>query len=171
MYEMTVRDPLTSLHNRRHLDERLKGEFAFAARHKTALTVFVIDVDHFKKVNDTYGHPAGDEVLRAMATVLLKMVRTEDVVARFGGEEFVVLARGIDDLGTEVFGQRLRAGVEALRVPWEGRELRLTVSIGVGHCDAMREYASPEALVAAADGALYRAKHGGRNQVVIADRE
>jgi len=171
MYEMTVRDPLTSLHNRRHLDERFKGEFAFATRHKSALTVFIIDVDHFKKINDTRGHPAGDEVLRAMAVSLQKMVRTEDVVARFGGEEFVVVARGIDQVGTTLFGERLRAGVEAMRVPWESGELRLTASIGVAHYDAQHEYASTDEMLAAADGALYRAKHGGRNQVVIADRE
>lgn len=171
VYEMTVRDSLTKLHNRRHLNERLQGEFAFAARHKTALTVFMIDVDHFKEINDTHGHPAGDEVLRAMAEALQKMVRTEDLVARFGGEEFVVLARGIDNRGTEVFAERLRAGIEKLEVPWEGRRLRLTVSIGVAHCDATREYTNPEALLAAADGALYRAKHGGRNQIVVADRD
>jgi len=120
MYEMSVRDPLTKLHNRRHLDERFKGEFAFATRHKTALTLFVIDVDHFKLVNDTHGHPAGDEVLRSMAAALQKMVRTEDVLARFGGEEFVVSARGIDDRGTEVFGERLRAGIERMHVQWQG---------------------------------------------------
>ncbi len=171
MYEMTVRDPLTRLHNRRHLDERLKAEFAFAIRHKTALTVFVVDVDHFKQINDTRGHQAGDEVLRAMADTLQKMVRTEDLVARFGGEEFVVLARSIDERGATVFAERLRATVEALRVPWEKTEIRLTVSVGVAHCDATHQYGSSEAMVAAADGALYKAKHGGRNRVVVAPRE
>lgn len=171
MYEMTVRDPLTKLHNRRHLDERLKSEFAFAIRHKSALSVFVIDVDHFKQINDTKGHPAGDEVLRAMAETLQNMVRTEDLVARFGGEEFVVLARSIDERGAWVFAERLRGNVENLRVPWEGDVIRLTCSVGVAHCDTKHQYASPEAMVAAADGALYRAKRSGRNRVVVADRE
>lgn len=171
LYELSVRDPLTKLHNRRHLDERLAGEFAYALRHKTALTVLVVDVDHFKRINDTYGHSAGDDVLRALAVVLQNMVRAEDVVARLGGEEFVVLARGIDDRGTEVFAERLRSAVEAMHIQWERNELRVTVSVGVAHGEGRRPYASPAAMVAAADGALYQAKHGGRNQVVVAERE
>jgi len=169
MYEMTVRDPLTGLHNRRHLDERFQAEFAFAVRHRTALTAFVVDVDYFKKINDTLGHPAGDEVLRAMAATLQKMVRTEDLVARFGGEEFVVLARSIDERGTVVFAERLRATVENLRVPWEGDSIRLTISVGVAHYDTQRPYVSAESMLAAADGALYRAKNSGRNRVVLAE--
>jgi diguanylate cyclase (GGDEF)-like protein len=168
MYEMTVRDPLTSLHNRRHLDERFAEEFAFATRHKTSLTAFVIDIDHFKLVNDTHGHPAGDAVLRATAAALQRMVRTEDVLVRFGGEEFVVLARGIDDRGTEVFAERLRAGIENMRVPWEGGDLRLTVSVGVAHFSGARDYPTAKAMLAAADAALYVAKNAGRNRVALA---
>lgn len=171
MYEMTVRDPLTGLHNRRHLDERLASEFAFAIRHRTALSVFVVDVDHFKQINDTRGHPGGDEVLRALAGTLQKMVRTEDLVARFGGEEFVVIARSIDERGAAVFAERLRATVEAMRIPWQDDEIRITVSVGVAHCDAKYQYTTAEAMLAASDGALYRAKNAGRNRVNVAERE
>jgi len=164
MYEMTVRDPLTRLHNRRYLDERLRTEFAYAARHKTTLSVLVIDVDYFKRVNDTVGHQAGDAVLRSLAASLRRMVRIEDLLARYGGEEFVVAARGIDEQSAGVFAERIRGSVELLEIPWEDSRLRITVSVGLAHMGA-RRYPASEALVAAADGALYRAKKNGRNRV------
>jgi two-component system cell cycle response regulator len=164
MYEMTVRDPLTRLYNRRYLDERLQTEFAFAARHKTSLSVMVIDVDHFKRVNDTAGHQAGDAVLRALASALQRMVRTEDLLARYGGEEFVVAARGIDERSAGIFAERIRRNVEQLEIPWADSRLKITISIGLAHMGEQR-YPAPDALVAAADGALYQAKKRGRNRV------
>ncbi len=164
MYEMTVRDPLTRLHNRRYLDERLHTEFAFAARHKTSLSVLVIDVDYFKRVNDTVGHQAGDAVLRGLAAALGHMVRAEDLLARYGGEEFVVAARGIDENSAGIFAERIRRSVELLEIPWADSRLKVTVSIGLAHMGE-RRYPAPDALVAAADGALYRAKKNGRNRV------
>ncbi len=164
VYEMTVRDPLTRLHNRRHLDERLQGEFAYATRHKTSLSVLVVDVDHFKRVNDTLGHPAGDAVLQALASALQRIVRTEDVLARFGGEEFVIVARGIDEKGAAAFAERIRGSIEAMTIPWQDDQLKVTVSIGLAHMEQKR-YPGPDALVAAADGALYQAKRSGRNRV------
>jgi len=164
MYEMTVRDPLTRLHNRRYLDERLQTEFAFAARHRTSLSVLVIDVDHFKRVNDTVGHQAGDAVLRGLAAALQRMVRTEDLLARYGGEEFVVAARGIDERSAGIFAERIRRNVEQLEIPWADSRLKITVSVGLAHMGE-RRYPAPDALVAAADGALYQAKKGGRNRV------
>jgi diguanylate cyclase (GGDEF)-like protein len=164
MYEMTVRDPLTRLHNRRYLDERLQTEFAFAARHRTSLSVLVIDVDHFKRVNDTMGHQAGDAVLRGLAAALQRMVRAEDLLARYGGEEFVVAARGIDENSAAVFAERIRRNVERLEIPWADSRLRITISVGLAHLGE-RRYPAHDALVAAADGALYRAKKNGRNRV------
>lgn len=164
MYEMTVRDPLTRLHNRRYLDERLQTELAFAARHKTSLSVMVIDVDHFKRVNDTVGHQAGDAVLRGLAAALQRMVRTEDLLARYGGEEFVVAARGIDERSAGIFAERIRRNVEQLEIPWADSRLKITISIGLAHMGEQR-YPAADALVAAADGALYQAKKRGRNRV------
>ena len=164
MYEMTVRDPLTRLYNRRYLDERLQTEFAFAARHRTALSVLVIDVDYFKRVNDTMGHQAGDAVLRDLAAALGRMVRTEDLVARYGGEEFVVAARGIDEKSAGIFAERIRRRVELLEIPWADSRLKITISIGLAHMGE-RRYPAADAMVAAADGALYRAKRNGRNRV------
>jgi len=166
MYEMTVRDPLTRLHNRRYLDERIKSEFAYAIRHDSALTVLIVDVDHFKNVNDTMGHPAGDAVLRALGAGLQRMVRAEDILARFGGEEFVVVARSIDENGSTIFAERIRRNVESMVIPWGEVRLKITVSIGLAHMGG--KYSSPEGLLAAADGALYRAKRSGRNRVEIA---
>ncbi|MBN1653651.1 MAG: GGDEF domain-containing protein [Deltaproteobacteria bacterium] len=167
MYEMTVRDPLTRLHNRRYLDERIRSEFAYALRHDSALTVLVIDVDNFKNVNDTMGHPAGDAVLRALGAGLQRMVRAEDILARFGGEEFVVVARSIDENGSTIFAERIRRNVESMIIPWGEIRLKITISIGLAHMGA-HKYSSPEGLLAAADGALYQAKRGGRNRVEVA---
>lgn len=167
MYEMTVRDPLTRLHNRRYLDERIQSEFAYAIRHDSALSVLIIDVDHFKKVNDTVGHPAGDAVLRALGAGLQRMVRAEDILARFGGEEFVVVARGIDQNGSSIFAERIRRSVESMIIPWGEDRLKITISIGLSHMKS-QNYDNPEALFAAADAALYKAKRGGRNRVEIA---
>jgi two-component system, cell cycle response regulator len=167
MYEMTVRDPLTRLHNRRYLDERIQSEFAYAIRHDAALTVLIIDVDHFKNVNDTMGHPAGDAVLRALGAGLQRMVRAEDILARFGGEEFVVVARGIDESGSAIFAERIRRNIESMTIPWSETRLKITVSIGLAHMGS-RRYMTPEGLLAAADGALYQAKRGGRNRIEMA---
>jgi two-component system, cell cycle response regulator len=164
MYELTVRDPLTRLFNRRYLDERLQGEFAYSLRHRTSLCALIIDVDHFKNVNDTFGHPAGDAALRMLAATLQRTVRAEDLLARFGGEEFVVITRGIDGESCVLFAERVRRKVESTAIEWNGAEITITVSIGVAFTDGHR-YSSPEALVAAADGALYRAKRNGRNRV------
>lgn len=169
MYAMTVRDPLTQLYNRRHLDERLKAEFAYASRHAGELCVLLVDVDHFKRVNDTYGHPAGDEVLKHVARGLLHIVRVEDLVARFGGEEFIILARGIDENGGVAFAERVRTFLRSLRIDWEGAELSVTVSVGVAHLGVGSTYESVQTFLSAADGALYRAKAQGRDRVAVAE--
>ncbi len=168
VYESTVRDALTKVYNRRHLDAQMRTEFAYAQRHGTDLSILIIDVDHFKKVNDTSGHQAGDEVLRALAASLARMVRTEDFVARFGGEEFVVVARGINGANSMILGERLRARVQGLAIPFEGTNLTVTISVGIATLTAGQPYKDIGGIFAAADEALYRAKKQGRNRVIHA---
>jgi len=164
--ELQIRDPLTRLPNRRHLEERLQSEFAFARRHKTSLFVLMLDLDRFKRVNDSHGHGAGDAVLRAVAHTLEVAVRVEDVVGRYGGEEFAVVVRGVDMIGIQVLSERLRRLVEETAVAYGGGALRVTTSIGVAELKSM--YEAPDALIAAADKALYAAKDAGRNCVKFA---
>jgi diguanylate cyclase (GGDEF)-like protein len=166
IYEMSVRDGLTGAFNRRYFDERLTSEFAFAVRHRSPLCVLLVDIDHFKRINDQIGHQAGDHVLREIADVLKKGIRTEDVVARYGGEEFAMIARGIDPTGALQFAERVRGLVERANVMWEGRRVPVTISVGVAHNQVAPAVARGEELTAAADAALYRAKRAGRNRVV-----
>ena len=166
LYESAVLDALTGVHNRRDMDQRLRAELAFASRHQSPLSVLLLDIDHFKKVNDTMGHAAGDAALRALGERLQRSVRTEDIVARYGGEEFAVIARGILAPGAWLLAERIRQTVAALRVPCEGAELSFTVSIGVVTTDSERSFANVEGLLDAADRALYKAKADGRNRCV-----
>ncbi len=157
-----LRDGLTKLFNKRYLMDRLDSELKFAQRHETSLSLLMIDIDHFKKVNDTHGHLAGDAVLVHIAQVLTRAVRNEDVVARFGGEEFAIILRAIGIEPALHMAERLRRQVEAAVVRCTAGELKTTISIGVaGFPSTMAKM--PEQLVEAADQALYRAKHEGRN--------
>lgn len=165
LYESAMHDPLTGVYNRRYLDDHLAAEFAFAARHGTALSLLLIDADHFKRVNDTWGHAAGDAALRTLAGHLQRSVRSEDMIARFGGEEFAVLARETSATGALAVAERIRKSVERTPVQLEaGKTVSLTVSIGVVHMGGTRAYLSAHALLEAADEALYRAKEAGRNR-------
>ncbi len=157
-------DGLTGVLNRRALDERLQSEWSYTARHDTSLSALIIDVDHFKKINDTWGHAVGDQVLRAMASSLADQVRAEDHLGRYGGEEFVVVARGIGAGGAARLGERLRTRVEALQILHEGKPIPITVSIGVATTRGSEM--SSAALMERADKRLYEAKNGGRNRVV-----
>lgn len=168
LYESMSRDALTGLYNRAFLDERLVSELAFARRHGTPLAVLFVDADHFKRVNDTHGHAAGDEVLRALGKYLGQAMRTEDVAARYGGEEFVLVLRGIDEAGVRTVAERVRASIEKLWIEHGGVHIPVTVSIGVAIHSPARAHAGVAQLLAAADGALYRAKADGRNRVVVA---
>ncbi|MBL8714759.1 MAG: GGDEF domain-containing protein [Myxococcales bacterium] len=165
LYESAVKDPLTKAYNRKHFQERLEQEIGFAARHGAPLSLVIFDIDFFKKVNDTYGHAGGDAVLRAVSAGMLATIRAEDVFARIGGEEFVVLARAIDVHGAVAFAERVRAGIEQLVIPWENGRIPVTSSFGVA---ALDELPKPEgdALLALADKRLYAAKGSGRNRVV-----
>jgi two-component system cell cycle response regulator len=166
LYASAVLDPLTGLHNRRHLDARLKSEFAFANRHGTPLSVLLIDIDHFKKINDTYGHAGGDAALRVLSERLQRTVRTEDIVARYGGEEFAVVARGIEGPGAMLLAERIRETAAKIQVPHEGKVIAFTISVGVTTMSRERIFESIAAVLKAADDGLYKAKETGRNRSV-----
>jgi len=165
LYDGSTHDALTGLYNRKYAGERLSAEVAYAHRHGIFLSLVLFDLDHFKRVNDSLGHPAGDIVLRVVAAQVQKAVRTEDVVARYGGEEFVVLVRGIERRSVSVLADRVRMCVERLSIPWESQTLKVTVSIGVASLSECGARPTAEALVALADKRLYLAKTGGRNRV------
>lgn len=162
------KDPLTGLDNRRQLMENLRLELQRAVRYQTPLSLLILDVDYFKKYNDTHGHPAGDEVLRRLAGILEKNTRAFDRVARYGGEEFVVLLPHTDIKGALAVAEKLRQMVEQHPFPGEESQPggRLTVSIGVA---GFPDHAGQEdALLSQADRALYAAKAAGRNRVAVA---
>jgi two-component system cell cycle response regulator len=163
---LALTDPLTQTHNRRALMERLTAELERARRYALQLSMLMIDLDHFKAVNDSYGHVVGDEVLRGVSRILQREARAVDVVARFGGEEFVVVLPETGEEGAMSLAERIRSRV-AETPPLAGGEygwLRVTVSIGVATIPSPRVN-SPEDLIALADEALYRAKAQGRNRV------
>ncbi|MBX3251527.1 MAG: GGDEF domain-containing protein [Myxococcales bacterium] len=165
LYDSSVTDPLTGLHNRRHLDARLVEEVAYARRHHAPLSLLLLDVDHFKRVNDDHGHLAGDGVLRVLGALLRRMLRTEDFVARYGGEELAVVARGTTAPNAMILAERVRKAVEGTTMPWGRKTLRVTMSIGVATWSPPMEVRD---LLAAADEGLYRAKSEGRNRCRVA---
>ena len=168
--ESALRDPLTGLHNRRFLEEYVATLESTTRRHKTRLAVLVLDLDHFKMVNDTWGHDAGDSVLKALAKVLsLQVVRTSDLVIRFGGEEFVVILHQNDQSFGASMAERIRVAVENLQIPINETLLKRTISIGVANFpnDGMDLWS----VLKKADLALYQAKARGRNQVVVYQAE
>jgi len=155
-------DPLTGLPNRRALDERLQQEWARLLRHGGHLSVIMADLDNFKRVNDRFGHPAGDEVLCQVARLLADGCRESDTPARYGGEEFVVVAPETTAQAATVFADRLRTSICARPLEVRGKAVEVTASFGVADNEGPK---SPEELVQAADEALYRAKSAGRNCV------
>ncbi|MEG2940157.1 MAG: diguanylate cyclase [Thermomonas sp.] len=158
------RDALTGGFNRRTLDQLAARECKLAGNHKP-LAVLFIDLDFFKRINDTHGHPCGDECLRKVAATLRAELRPQDVFGRYGGEEFLVLLPGQDAASARLVGDRLRQAVEDAEVDWHGETLRFTISIGMA---VLRDGDDPEKLLARADKALYRAKREGRNRVCVA---
>lgn len=157
---LTEEDGLTGLKNRRAFDNRLRAEWRRSRRYGIPLSVLVLDVDFFKKYNDAFGHPAGDEVLRRVAGVLAQTARLTDTIARYGGEEFALLLPHTEASESEIVGERLRSLFG--RTAWPNREI--TASIGLATtCDQIKD---ADELVRAADTALYQAKERGRNQVI-----
>ncbi|MEO5371458.1 MAG: diguanylate cyclase [Magnetococcus sp. DMHC-1] len=163
--ETALRDPLTGLHNRRFLEEYVETLVATARRKNFRISVLMVDLDHFKAVNDTYGHDAGDAVLRAIARELTAQVRTSDLLIRFGGEEFMVVLQETAGNSGEHVSEKIRLAVASLDIALPGIVLKKTLSIGVASFPTDAE--DFWEVVKLADNALYRAKQGGRNRVVI----
>jgi diguanylate cyclase (GGDEF)-like protein len=162
---LSIIDDMTGIHNHRHFVDTLRNEMKRSLRYQQPLSLLLMDVDHFKRVNDTHGHLVGDDILRGLAQRLKDSVRTIDVVARYGGEEFVVMAPQTDLRQAETFADRLRRSIADRTFQSDGKELVVSVSIGVS--EALMDRASTEDdLIRVADGRLYRAKEGGRNRVV-----
>jgi two-component system cell cycle response regulator len=166
MYESALRDGLTKAFNKKYFTDRLESEFTFAIRHVAPLTLVLFDIDHFKKVNDTHGHQAGDHVLSEISALLTGALRAEDVFARYGGEEFAVICRGSDVTQGQIVAERMRKAVEVNKFVFEGTHIPVTISVGVaGLPDAKVKDAAE--LVSLADQSLYKSKHGGRNRVTV----
>ena len=166
LHELSITDSLTGLYNRKHLMETLDNEVARSERHKHDFAVLVIDIDHFKEYNDTYGHLAGDEVLSRLASVFKKSVRSCDYVARYGGEEFILVLPEIGPKDGVKAAERIRKKVVKEKFAGDGKPIQVTVSVGVASYP--KDGDDPQAIIRHADAALYQAKESGRNQVVLA---
>jgi diguanylate cyclase (GGDEF)-like protein len=168
----SITDPLTGIYNRRYLDRRLEEEFGRARRYNMPLSVLLIDIDHFKQINDTQGHQAGDQLLTHLGKQLLQGIRDSDIAARYGGDELLVLALNTTASSAAVLAERLRQHIESNQLaitsnPDQQPDIRVSVSIGVAGLS--REVTDSQKLVQFADEALYRAKQEGRNRVIVHD--
>ncbi len=163
IYRLTTVDGLTQVFNRRYFEEALDREISRCNRYGRALTLALLDIDHFKKINDTFGHLAGDSVLKQLAGAVKAKIRREDVFARYGGEEFALLLPEVDVPGALKLAEKVRRLVEAHTFTFEGQKIPVTVSLGLASLSANQ--AGPE-LIKAADARLYQAKSAGRNRVV-----
>lgn len=162
---LSQKDPLTGAYNRRYFDEQAKAECARAHRYSQSLAILMLDLDKFKLVNDTHGHAAGDEVLKAVVKTGSKTLRKSDVLARYGGEEFVVLLPHAGISEAIMLAERLRKAIEDMIVPFGTLDLKITVSIGAS--TLAEQEAGISTMLARADQALYTAKTNGRNRVEI----
>ncbi|MCZ6474408.1 MAG: diguanylate cyclase [SAR324 cluster bacterium] len=167
--QMAITDPLTALYNRRYFTERLSEAFAMIDREPVVIHLLMFDLDHFKKVNDTYGHQMGDAVLLQFSHILRRAVRKNDIIARIGGEEFVIAMLNIPSDRAHLAADRIRMEVEGYKFEAEGYSLSVTTSIGVAsYPDLQLENPTLETMLHEADEALYYAKSHGRNRTVIA---
>jgi two-component system cell cycle response regulator len=163
LYDSATRDALTNLANKRTFADTIAREFAFAKRQRSALSLATFDIDRFKRINDTHGHPAGDFVLQKLAKTVSGCVRAEDLFARVGGEEFSLVLRDATEAKAIECAERIRRTVETLEFVYEGTRIPVTLSIGVV---ALSNEADVEQLIVAEDRRLYTAKEAGRNRVV-----
>lgn len=167
LYQSATQDGLTQLYNRKYFLDRLTTDFNHAARHSRPLSAALVDVDFFKAINDTHGHLAGDMVLRRLADALLEATRDEDLVARWGGEEFAIIYRDADRARATICGERVRRLVEKTRFVYQEKIIPVTVSIGIATLDG-NNLQDVEQLMRTADEYLYLAKNNGRNRVETA---
>jgi diguanylate cyclase (GGDEF)-like protein len=159
-------DGLTGLWNRAYFETRLSSELSLSRRTSQPLACVMIDLDHFKQINDRYGHPFGDECLRVIGQLLGECCRSEDIVCRYGGEEFVILAPNTGAAAAAELAERIRAAVESFN--WSGRGQNAKVTCSLGVADVID--APPPGILEMADAALYKAKHEGRNRVILAEK-
>ena len=164
IYRLTTVDGLTQVYNKRYFLEALEREMSRAARYRRELSLIMFDIDHFKKINDSLGHLAGDLVLKQLAATIRSKIRREDILARYGGEEFAILLPEIDHQNAQQFAEKIRKLVEKQSFKFEQSKIAVTVSVGVA--SAGSEISQGSDLVKAADERLYSAKEGGRNRVV-----
>jgi len=164
LYELAVTDGLTKLFIHRYFQQRLEQELSRSKRYRSSLSLLMIDIDHFKKLNDTYGHPEGDNILRILAKILKEKLRDTDIIARYGGEEFACILTETGHSGAKETAERLRNAVENYKFNIKGNTVKLTISIGVDTWDFV---VSKEEFIEHADRALYKAKSLGRNKVVV----
>ena len=169
MYDSALRDGLTKIFNKKYFLDRIRTEFAFTARHHTELSLILFDIDHFKKINDTRGHLAGDKVLAGLAEHVQNLLRTEDVFARYGGEEFAILCRETTVDNATLLAERVRGSVEKLRIEFNDAPVPVTISLGVATIPDPR-IVDVDGFIGASDEVLYAAKHAGRNRVVARPR-
>lgn len=170
LYESALRDRLTGVFNRGYFNNRLDSDVAFALRHGKPLSLVLFDIDHFKSINDTLGHPAGDQILKAVADRVQGTTRSEDIFARYGGEEFALICRDVDALRASRAAYRIMETVGGKVFEIDGHRVEVTVSLGVADLGMLVE-PTADALVEATDSALYVAKRNGRNRVEIYDPE
>lgn len=164
LYESATRDPLTQAYNKRFFSEQMEKDFRHASRHGLGLSLVIMDVDHFKNINDTHGHPAGDHVLQRLAAAVMGSLRAEDAFCRMGGEEFGIIMRDCHGPEAMVLADRLRQLIEATRFVYSGKEIPVTMSLGVAAFDASQHNSGAE-LIEDSDRYLYEAKRSGRNRV------
>jgi two-component system cell cycle response regulator len=163
IYRLTTIDGLTQVYNKRYFIETLEREIGRAHRYRRELSLIMFDIDHFKKINDTYGHLAGDHVLKQLASVIKARIRREDIMSRYGGEEFAIILPEIDNYNAIQFAEKIRGIVENAVFRFEDTDIPVTISIG---CASMTsELQEPHEFVRVADGHLYNAKSQGRNRV------
>jgi len=170
--ELSITDPLTGLYNRRYFFERAEAELARASRYNTPVSLFIYDVDHFKEMNDTCGHLAGDLALKVIAAASEKVMRKIDILARYGGEEFICLLPETDLAEAQMAAERVRHEIESSPLEYQGKRLTITASFGVGSLAQLESQEAPpqdilQQIIRHADDALYKAKASGRNRVRI----
>lgn len=163
LQQLSRTDRLTGLHNRGYWEECLAHEFARHRRYHSMAALVMFDIDHFKSINDTYGHQAGDQVIQAVAEVMREQVRDTDYAGRYGGEEFVILLPDVGSRAAGLLAERLRLGIEALQVSYEGQTIPFTISLGVA--DLSHPTEQYQQLIERADQAMYVSKENGRNQI------
>jgi len=162
-YESVNRDGLTRCYNKKYLNDRLPAEIAFAQRHKKELALVMLDIDHFKIINDTHGHLAGDTVLVQLADMVRLVIRTDDVFTRYGGEEFVLIMRETDVTSAHIVAERIRREIEETGFDLGDYAIDVTISLGISVL-TLEEQTSAEELIRQADEYLYKAKRSGRNR-------